>query len=63
MPAYWAAGVAHSIVWFFVGVMLLRRIEPRFGLPRWLAQILMGAGAGLTAALLAYYFPLGKCCS
>jgi hypothetical protein len=63
MPAYWATGVAASTVWFLVGAILMRGIKPRFGIPRWLAPILIGAGAGLSAALLSYYFPLGKCCS
>jgi uncharacterized membrane protein YjjP (DUF1212 family) len=58
MPHYWSSGFAAGIAWFFVGLILMRRFPPKYGIPRLLAAILMGAVAGLSAVVLWYYFPL-----
>lgn len=57
IPFHFAAGVAFFATWFFAGVIFARRWPPKYGIPGWLAAILMGLGAGLSGGVLAYYIP------
>ena len=57
-PFHLAKGFAFFVAWFFVGLIFARRSPPKWGVPGWLAALLTGAAAGLTAGVLSYYFPL-----
>jgi hypothetical protein len=57
LPFHFAMGIAFFVAWTFVGAVFARRWQPKWGLPRWLAAILMGAASGLSIGLLAFFFP------
>ena len=57
LPFYFAVGIAFFAAWFFAGLILARRWPPRYGIPGWLASVLTGAAAGVTAGVLTYYIP------
>ena len=57
LPFYFAIGIATFVAWMFVGVVFVRRSQPKWGLPRWLAVILIGVGPGLCAGLLTFFLP------
>ncbi len=58
LPAHIAFGVAAFIAWSFVGLVFGSRQHPRYGIPVWLAAILVGLAAGLASGVIAYYLPL-----
>jgi uncharacterized membrane protein YjjP (DUF1212 family) len=57
MPFHFANGIAAFLTWIFVGLIFVRRWPPKYGIPAWLAPILIGLAAGLAAGVLAYLFP------
>jgi H+/Cl- antiporter ClcA len=57
LPFPFAIGMAAFVSWTFVGVAFARRWQPKWGLPRWLAAILVGVAPGLCLGLLAFFFP------
>jgi hypothetical protein len=58
LPSHIAIGIAAFTAWFFIGVIMTRRNPPRYGIPRWLASILIAAGGVFSAGVLSYFFPL-----
>ena len=57
LPFHFAMGLAWFVAWFFAALMLARRFTPRWGIPAWLASVLIGAGAGLSVTLLSFFLP------
>jgi len=57
LPFHFAMGLAWFVGWSFGGLMMTRRFTPRWGMPRWLVSVLIGAGAGLTMTVLSFLLP------
>lgn len=57
LPFHFAIGIAFFVLWFFAGLILTRRSIPKWGIPGWLAAVLIGAATGLCGAVLSFFFP------
>jgi hypothetical protein len=57
LPFHFAMGIAFFVVWFFAGLIFAGRSAPKWGIPRWLVAVFAGAGAGLTVAVVSFFFP------
>jgi len=57
LPLHFAMGIGGFVAWFVVGLIIARRSQPNYGIPRWVAALIAGVATGLCLGLLSYYFP------
>ena len=57
LPLHFAMGIGGLVGWFVAGLIVARRTPPKYGIPVWIAALIMGLGTGLLVGLLSYYIP------
>ncbi len=57
MAFHYAEAIAGFVGWTFLGLVWMRRLKPRFGIPRWAVPLIMGTAMALILGLMSYLFP------
>lgn len=57
LPFHFAIGIGGFVGWFVGGLISTRWAPPRYGMPVWLAALIIGTVTGLCVGILSYYFP------